>query len=225
MAFANLQSLMVSMIRGGVNMRNLHGQQVTGEASLRYKMYKAGKLWLFAGISTVGLLLAFGGNPVSADTNTATDTTTTAVKSTTAAPDGAGSQSEVAGTPAETQEVTEQTEKAVEPAATATSSAVKQQDASTPSTTNAPDTTTPQKSAATETSTPTKAWTPPVVVKDDTTNASIKITAEQATIQSGATATFDLNLNVTGIANDGTPQKFIVNLLNGGCEFTATQAA
>lgn len=193
-------------------MRNLHGQQVTGEASLRYKMYKAGKLWLFAGISTVGLLLAFGGNPVSADTNTATDTTTTAVKSTTAAPDGAGSQSEVAGTPAETQEVTEQTEKAVEPAATATSSAVKQQDASTPSTTNAPDTTTPQKSAATETSTPTKAWTPPVVVKDDTTNASIKITAEQATIQSGATATFDLNLNVTGIANDGTPQKFIVNL-------------
>ena len=46
--------------------------------TLRYKMYKSGKSWVFAGIVSAGLVFAFGGTVAQADTtNTATDPTTT----------------------------------------------------------------------------------------------------------------------------------------------------
>lgn len=53
-------------------------------APLHYKMYKSGKSWVFTGIVSAGLVLAFGGTIAQADTtdttNTTTDPTTTTEK-------------------------------------------------------------------------------------------------------------------------------------------------
>ncbi len=48
---------------------NHQHEQVMGEVKLRYKMYKAGKMWLFAGVGIASALVVFGSQNVAASTD------------------------------------------------------------------------------------------------------------------------------------------------------------
>lgn len=87
---------------------NQQHEQVMGEVKLRYKMYKAGKMWLFAGVGIASALVVFGSQNVAASTDANADaaiaTTQRADKQVTTAAvaggDAANTEDDTAKTPA-----------------------------------------------------------------------------------------------------------------------------
>lgn len=242
----------------------------SGDAKLHYKMYKAGKLWLFAGISFIGTMAILGGNPVAASTtDDANSDANTSVKSDTeqtgntvqlTKTQGQGAAQNTAADEAGSDAAgNDRTQKAIETPQSAAGSAVQntaeKQQADTGNAEMqqaAPDTTAEQadttakttdganvdgaaaqgtengsqrQAATTETAqssqpaatakavTAARAAAAPVQkTQVDATSTTMTLQTQKDTIQSGETASFNFNLNVSGIETDGSSQKLIVNL-------------
>lgn len=242
----------------------------SGDAKLHYKMYKAGKLWLFAGISFIGTMAILGGNPVAASTtDDANSDANTSVKSDTeqtgntvqlGQTQGQSAAQNTAGVDAaQNKAADDSTQKATETSQSTTgtatpNSAEKQQadtssvekaqqaapaatqgqadtagraadaantDAATQGTENGSQ----QQAASTETAQSAQpaatakaatvarvAAAPVQKTQVDATSTTMTLQSQKDTIQSGETASFDFNLNVSGIETDGSAQKLVVNL-------------
>lgn len=255
--------------------------QVSSEVKLHYKMYKAGKLWLVAGIGFVGTMLALSGQPVAASAATNTEAVRdAAVKQDAAEADvdqTAATQAEEVGT-GSTQEETDSSQATgkeqtggkqttnEQPATTAKNAPEASADSSedrgnvqdeptdddqintaavTAATTDkaAPqgeETGEAPSAAETKQATSTASSNPEAVKTEatknqsaesansavqkaqvDATSTTMTLQAEQATINSGETATFDFKLNVSGIDSDGGGQQLQVNLPD---DFTLSDA-
>jgi LPXTG-motif cell wall-anchored protein len=227
-------------------------------------MYKAGKLWLFAGISFVGTMVILGGNPVAASTtDDANSDANTSVKSDTEQTGNTvqlgqtQGQSAVQNTTsddaAENKAVDDSTQKATKTTQsstgatkqqTDTSSAEKEQQTTPAATQGQADTTgktadaantdavaqenesgnqqqavsteaaqSVQPAATTKAATVSRAAAAPVQkTQVDATSTTMTLQSQKDTIQSGETASFDFNLNVSGIETDGSAQKLVINL-------------
>lgn len=240
----------------------------SGDAKLHYKMYKAGKLWLFAGISFIGTMAILGGNPVAASTTDDVNSdANTSVKSDTeqtgntvqlTKTQGQGAAQNTAADEAGSDAAgNDSTQKAIETPQSAAGSAVQNtadkqqadtgnaetQQAAPATTTEQADTTgqtadganvdtaqgtengSQRQAAATETAqssqpaatakavTAARAAAAPVQkTQVDATSTTMTLQSQKDTIQSGETASFNFNLNVSGIETDGSSQKLIVNL-------------
>ncbi|WDF82936.1 KxYKxGKxW signal peptide domain-containing protein [Lacticaseibacillus pabuli] len=199
----------------------------------RFKMYKAGKRWLFAGIAFLGTsAVLFGGGVAHADDQApAADTTPVAQVS----EQGQDAASESSTEPAPQAE--KPAPKTEDTAADASKPAVQtetQTDSGQTGENSAPATAqaqvTPTSTAKTQEGavpasdkaavvTADSAQEKPVpaaaVTRTDATKATLNLQAEQPAILSGENASFDVKLDVTGIVADGRQQRLVLDLPAG----------
>jgi LPXTG-motif cell wall-anchored protein len=251
--------------RGGIIMRAMKRDgQVSTEVKMHYKMYKAGKLWLVAGIGFVGTMMVLGGQPVAASAATdteavrdsvvekddaATSDANSDVDVQTKTPSADNVQQDATQATTDAEDTSEQTpsddtgktgttatgtgtdaadvSEAVTGESTGTSApevstegsndSVNTSVAGETATESAPATQT-QENAGEQSTTPAaegETQTSAAATQKeqvDATSTTLNLQAEQSQIKSGETATFDFNLNVSGIESDSGAQQLLVNL-------------